>query len=152
MAEIIVKGITELQAKIKKFRAQMLGVVSPASEDESNKLLDNTVGLRKYPPLGPGNAPPTPYYIRGTGMQYKSHNDNRSEQLGSRWVVKKILGGVNVYNTASYYKYVHGERQSYRMAEIGWKKTSEVFPKFVPEILKKIKSTFDMLMKKIGLK
>jgi hypothetical protein len=84
-----------------------------------------TEGVQKYPP--DGNAPPTPYYRRGIGMQYKTYNDNSSERYGSQWGKPKVSGYKSTTtNTASYAQYLVGDNQARHMAKKGWKKIISV--------------------------
>jgi len=147
-----VRGLEALKLKLARLAQVMPSYLVKASTEVSNELLDNTVGLRKYPPETKANRPPTPYYIRGTGMQYKSHNDLKSEQLGTRWNVEKYGTGARVYNTASYAEYVHGEKQNHKLAEYGWRKISDVFEKKVPTILNKIDAWINKALIAVGLK
>jgi len=148
---IEIKGMEQLQAKLKRFKQELGAYVTSATVEESESLLDNTVGLRKYPPETAANQPPTPYYVRGVGMQYKYGNNMKSEQLGSKWTMKKLPYGVRIDNEASYAKYVHGNKQSSVMEGIGWRKTSDVFPGASAKIVKRIDTWIKKLLNKIGL-
>lgn len=78
----------------------------------------------EYPPATAANRPPTPFYIRGKGMQYKRGNNLKSEDLLHRWDTKISQATDRVraviVNTASYAGYVLGKKQSRFMARIGW--------------------------------
>lgn len=146
-----IKGLDTLLRKFKIFKQKYPPYVTTATEESANYILDNTVGLRLYPPETAANRPPTPYYIRGTGTQYKSRNDYKSEQLGSRWVLKETYMATEIKNTASYAPYVHGDRQSARMAKIGWVKVSSAFPKARPKALRKIDEAIKKVLRLVGL-
>lgn len=78
----------------------------------------------EYPPSTAANRPPTPFYIRGRGLQLKRGNKLNSEDLLHRWDTKvkasrdSIVGYV--LNTASYAAFVVGDRQAWFHALRGW--------------------------------
>lgn len=150
-ASFEIKGLDALLRKFKLLKPKLETYVTTATEESANYILDNTVGLRLYPPETAANRPPTPYYIRGVGTQYKSRNDYRSQQLGSRWVLKKSYMATEVSNTATYSPYVHGDRQAARMAKIGWVKTSTAFSKAKPIILRRIDEAVKKVLRLVGL-
>ena len=122
---IEVKGIKELQAALAKFPQQVKKYLEDAGREAAEELLDNR-GLRNYPGETSANAPPTPYYIRGEGMVYKSGMRHTSENLGTQWVVEAQDFKTTVSNRASYAKWVHGDTsQAKVMAAIGWRKLFE---------------------------
>lgn len=133
-----VKGLEELKAKLSKVGKKLSSYMSSAAVEASKDLLKHE-GLQKYPPMTDANRAPEPYYIRGVGMQYKSHNDYRSEKLGASFTVTKIGYGARIGNNASYAPYVVGEKQSNVMKNIGWLNIFE----FVKEQMGAIKKTFD---------
>lgn len=135
---IEVKGLTELKTKLAQVGKKLSSYMSAAAVEASKDLLAHQ-GLQKYPPEGAGNQPPTPYYIRGRGMQYKSHNDYRSEKLGASFTIQKISYGAKIGNNASYAPYVVGADQSSRMKAIGWLNIVE----FAKQQIGAIKKTFD---------
>ena len=86
-----------------------------------------TQGLKKYPPESAANRPPTPYYVRGRGMQYASRNDGRSERYGTQWNVRVQPMRVILGNRASYAPYLTDEqRQAKAMRRLGWRKLISV--------------------------
>jgi hypothetical protein len=117
-----VKGLAELKAKFDAMKFNLNKYMVAAGKEAGNNLLD-TEGLRKYPPETSANMPPTPYYIRGVGMQYKYGNNGKSEKLGSQYHIDAVPYGARIYNMASYAKHVSGEEgdQSKAMAAKGWK-------------------------------
>jgi len=121
---IEVKGIKELQAALAKFPLVVKQYLEDAGREAAEELLDNR-GLRNYPGETSANAPPTPYYIRGEGMVYKSGPRGGSENLGTQWVVQPRDFKTTVSNRASYAKWVHGEEQASFMAPKGWRKLFE---------------------------
>jgi len=131
-----VAGWKELQQKL-LLLGRSLDKYAQQGLVQAGKELLQTEGLQKYPPSSEANEPPTPYYIRGRGMQYKSHNNGKSEKLGTQWHVDKVTAGAYIYNRTSYAPAVHGEGQA-RFHELrGWRKLKEV----VEERMDKIKAT-----------
>lgn len=146
--QIQVKGMKEVEAKLSKLGKSLESYMQQAASQSAVEILD-TEGLRTYPPSTGANQPPTPYYIRGVGMQRAGkrkpeYNDGKSEKLGSQFHVDKVPYGARIANRASYAKHVIGEDQAKHMAAIGWKS----LPKFVKEKISDIRKTFDAWVKK----
>lgn len=72
--EIEVKGIDKIISGLKRFPEEIKKNFSQAGQEAATEII-NTKGLAVYPPETDANRPPTPYYIRGRGMQYKSKNN-----------------------------------------------------------------------------
>ena len=130
MIEFEVKGMEKVRANFEKFASEFSRGLFAAGREVAEEILDTT-GLRKYPKAGAGNRPPTPYYKRGVGMQYKHKNDGRSERYGTQFFVKQNLAAEGAYirigNRASYAKYLtDAKHQSRAMARIGWRKMIDV--------------------------
>lgn len=140
-----VKGLDEARAAFAQAPQQMKDVWQAAAEETALEILD-TPGLNRYPPQPRAYAPPYPFYIRGRGTQTSAgRNRGESQRLGSQ-----NLGGwsgeawtleanpeefrARIGNRASYARYVIGEKQSRRMAAIGWRKALEVAEEKLPEI------------------
>ena len=118
-------GLEKLQKALGRFPRQIMKYMVQAGKEGASVIL-KVRGLKAYPPAGPGNRPPTPYYVRGIGTQYASFNKGNSEQYGKRWEVKGEGYGVRVGNSASYAKYLAGEKQARAMEDIGWRRLWEV--------------------------
>jgi hypothetical protein len=88
---------------------------------EAGTEIIETQGLKSYPPATSANMPPTPYYIRGRGMQYANSNDGRSERYGTQWNIKIKPYGVIIGNRASYAPFVGGDPPALHMSRKGWK-------------------------------
>lgn len=89
----------------------------------------NTQGLKRYPPSGPANQPPVPYYIRGRGTQTATGNLGNSQRLGTKWQSKLMGtgGSFRIFNDVPYAHRVHGEtQQAKHMARKGWRKLADV--------------------------
>lgn len=113
----------------------------------------NTRGLRTYPPATEANQPPVPFYIRGRGMQYKFGNNNKSQRLGTRWQSLPYGNiGMKISNPVTYAPYVHGEeKQSNRMAQIGWRKLFSVAKEKTGTIRDIYNKWVNQLLRKHGL-
>jgi hypothetical protein len=122
---ITVPGIEQVIANLSRFPREIARTLSLAGHEAGNEILD-TQGVRQYPPATAANQPPTPYYIRGRGMQYKRGNDGRSERYGTQFYVKREGAYTTIGNRASYAKYLAGREQARRMAAIGWRKLVDV--------------------------
>lgn len=151
--KVQIKGDKELKGALAKFPAQTQRYMRQAADEAAEEAL-GTVGLQQYPPAGPGNMAPTPFYVRGRGMQYARRNDNSSERYGSKWTIRPQGYGVVVGNSASYAaKLTDDQHQKPVMAKIGWRKLYEVIAK---DKWQKIVSIFDAwaarLVKDCGLK
>ena len=120
-----VDGIDKIQSGLDRFPVEIPRYMKAAGKEASEEILE-TEGLRKYPPAGPANQPPAPYYIRGRGMQYQSGNDFRSERLGTQFYVEAPTMQTIIGNRASYAPYVIGAAQARWMANIGWRKLLDV--------------------------
>lgn len=122
--KIDVQGEEKIVAAIKQYPRKVARYMGQAGKEAITKGVFYEVGLKKYPPETDANKPPTPYYIRGRGMQYKSRNDQKSERLGTQWYIANRNGGfiTEVGNRASYADYVVGEGQAYALGRKGWKK------------------------------
>ena len=114
--------------------------------------------LMEYPPETIANRPhqvvnkdgslsALRWYERDVGQHVRDRLYRTSEKLKKKWrqrvfvVHGKIMGRLR--NTASYAKYVHGDKdQSTVMAKIGWEKGGVVAEKFRKKIEKTILDTF----------
>lgn len=119
---------------------------------EAGEEIVNTDGLRRYPGTGPGNEPPTPYYIRGRGTQYANGNDGRSERYGTQFYVEPKSYRTTIGNRASYAKYLtDADDQAKRMEAIGWRKLSEVAEDKRPVIEGIYQRWTDKMLEDLGL-
>jgi len=127
---IEITGLDKLQAALEHFPAEAQRHLEAAGKEAGEEVL-NTEGLRKYPPFGPANQAPTPWYERGRGMwrggiRKPEYNDGKSERLGSQWFVTTEQTTTTIGNRASYAGWVHGERQAQAMGQEGWRKLGDV--------------------------
>ena len=149
--KITVVGLDKVLAALSKFPNQIAKYVTQAGDEAANRVILNERGLKKYPPATSANMPPTPYYIRGRGMQYKTYNTNSSERLGTQWYVKKAGLGTEIGNRASYARYVVGEEQALFMAPKGWRKLYEVAMEKKDKIKAVYQAWINKLIRDLGL-
>lgn len=139
-----IKGDAELRRKLAKLKD--LKAVVPALVEGAQHVKGK---LATYPPQTEANAPPTPYYIRGRGTQTASGNLGNSEDLGQKWTVKGMKGGLQqvIGNNVSYGPYVQGPgTQAAALKRIGWKDTDEVAKEEEETVLKQIKARVDIIL------
>ncbi len=123
--EIQIKGLDKVINNLASLRGEIKSTLRGAGEESAKHILHQR-GLQNYPPATAANRPPPPYYIRGVGMQYKSKNNGKSENYGTKFYVKSGNYTTRIGNNASYAEYLAGERQSRKMAAIGWRKLLDV--------------------------
>jgi hypothetical protein len=152
--KIELQGAEELKMALDKVSQMLDTYMQQAGKEAASKEILPTEGIQTYPSETEANMPPTPYYIRGTGMQVSySRNLNNSERLGTRWNVTGVPYGVNVSNAASYSGYVHGrETQAEAMGRIGWRKLWDVAEEKRAAITRIFQLWFEKLMHDSGLK
>jgi len=152
--KVRVRGLTALTEGFRRAPKAIGQAVADASTLAGKRIID-TVGLGKYPPMGPGNQPPTPYYVRGEGTQLKSKNLHNSEKLGARFhslgEARGLGAVIKLGNTASYAPYVVGDEQSRVMAKIGWRKLRDVAKQKLSEVGKIFEEVIGAALKQIGL-
>ena len=149
--QIEIVGLDKLLAAFEKFPNKVTKALKGAGE-ESSKIIIESKGLQNYPGTTAANAPPTPYYIRGRGTQYKNTNNWSSERLATQWYVKTSGFQTKIGNRASYAKWVHGkEDQATAMADIGWKKLFDVAKQKKGRITKIYQAWVNKLLKELNL-
>lgn len=148
---IEVKGLKEIDAKLNKL-GKSLNKYAQQGMIQASKDILKTEGLQKYPPTTDANRPPTPWYLRGVGTQYKNRNDGRSERYGTQWHTDKVSWGAKVGNRASYAIYVGGDKQPGHMAAKGWRKLVDVVKEKQPKIKSALDAWIKKAMKDAGLK
>ena len=149
--QITVKGLDRLIKGLGRFPREIARYMSQAGHEAGEDVILKTEGLRKYPPATSANQPPTPYYIRGRGTQYKSGNRGNSERLGTQFYVKREGWNTAIGNRASYAKYVVGEQQASFMKPKGWKKLFDVAKDKKAKIQKVYQAWVDKALRDFGL-
>lgn len=147
---INVRGANELLKKMNQFPQEVRSTFAAAGREAAEDVVLGTVGLRKYPPAGPGNSPPPPYYIRGRGTQFANRNMGNSEKLGTKFVVEPNVDTV-ISNNASYAPLVIGDEQQERMGRIGWRKLSDVAKEKTTQIADVYSAWVERTLRRIGL-
>lgn len=164
-----VKGLKELETAMQRAPVAIQNALRDSATLVGDHIL-NTRGLRQYPPEGPGNRPPVPYWKRGVGREVSAgrkkqgaggrvratRNLHNSEKLGSRFYSLGEIASptslvVRIGNVASYAPYVVGERQSRVMAKIGWKKLSDVARAKLNSVGRIFEAVLKDTFKRIGL-
>ena len=152
---IEVKGLDKLMAAFQKFPREVARQMSQAAHEAGKEIIE-TEGLKNYPGMTSANRPPTPYYIRGSGMKYKSYLKKTSETLKNRWYIRREGYNAKIGNSASYAKYVHGDEQAHHMGPLaaipkGWKKLSDVAKDKMPEIKRIYQLHINKVIARLGL-
>lgn len=150
--QIEVKGLDKVIAALDKFPRKVASYMQQAGKESSDRVILPTQGLKRYPPATAANQPPTPYYIRGRGTQYKYGNKGESERYGTQWhTEKRDYMDTLIGNRASYAKYLGGDEQAHFMAPKGWRKLFDVAKEKLPQIKKVYDAWVGKLIKDLGL-
>lgn len=152
MIEIKVVGLKELMAAMDKAPARIKHILVEAGNEAGNDVILPTEGLKTYPPPTSGNAPPTPYYIRGRGTETARGNLYNSERLGTQFYVKSQPLKTYIGNRASYAPAVIGEFQDSLFKFIGWRRLIDVAHEKMSEIVKVYQNAIDYALKEVGLR
>lgn len=145
-----VEGVEKIRQAINEFPSVVAENIRQAGSQASEEIL-NTTGLRSYPPETAANLPPTPYYIRGRGMQYKGYNDESSERYGTKWTTQHTGYGTVIGNSASYAPRLAGEQQDPKFAKIGWRKLYDVAMQKMTRITQIYQAWIDRALRQSGL-
>lgn len=149
--DIEVRGADKLARAFDEMPQKIIENMRAAAKEAGAEII-NTRGLKVYPPLTDANKPPTPYYIRGRGMQYKTRNSGKSEKYGTRFYVRARGYGAVIGNTASYAKYLADEKlQARHMAKIGWRKLIDVAKEKIEAVRKIFQDWVDKTIRDLGL-
>jgi hypothetical protein len=144
--------LSQFTSKLSTVKQALPKTLALAGRVCAEKELLSTIGLRHYPPATAANRPPTPYYIRGRGMQTKHGNTGSSERLGTRWTVYLEMYQVKISNRTTYAKWVHGDdTQAKAMGRIGWKKLFETAKSQVVKYNAIYKDFIEAMLKAHGL-
>jgi hypothetical protein len=155
--KIDVQGIEKLIDSLEKYPREIKKYLQAAGKEAGSRVILPTEGLKKYPAATAANQPPTPYYIRGRGMQRAgrrkpAYNDMRSERFGTQWYVKNAESmSTEIGNRASYAQYVSGEEQARALEKIGWRKLLDVAQEKLTDITRVYQTWVDKLIKDLGL-
>jgi hypothetical protein len=149
-----VNGLKELQEKYKQINKVSSRYMSAAAKEAIERFILPVEGIKKYPPETAANLPPTPYYIRGRGVQVSpKRNLLNSERYGTKFYIKRVPYGAIIGNSASYAPYLTGTvMQAKNMARIGWRKLIDVAKQNKVKIAEVFSAWTDTMLKDIGLK
>ncbi len=148
---ITIEGVDRVMRALERFPQRTQQYMSSAGE-EAGKMIIREKGLQTYPPETAANYPPTPYYIRGRGKQYATHNDGKSRNLGKQFYVKADRMNTVIGNsTIEYAQYVIGDEQKANMARIGWRKLADVAVEKRDEITEIYRKWVAKLLRDLGL-
>jgi len=143
-------GLDKLKAKFSELSSEIRETNGAAGKEAAEVIL-NTTGVRSYPPETAANHPPTPYYVRGYGMQYAGGNNGASERYGTQFTVESDTFTTTIGNRASYGVYLGGNPNAKAMARIGWRSLVEVANEKIPEITRIYQGWINRLIKRVGL-
>lgn len=151
--KIDVVGEEKIIKALQQYPKQVGNYLTAAGQEAARRIILPTQGLQKYPPGTAANRPPTPYYIRGRGMQYKSRNTESSEKLGTQFYAQPEKSGFSteIGNRASYADYVVGTGQAGFMKPKGWKVLAAVAEEKRVQIVAVYQAWVDKLFSKLGL-
>lgn len=142
---------TKLLHFLNRFPQEAQKAIRAAGGEFAARILE-TEGVKKYPPAGEGNMPPTPYYIRGRGTQYATYNAGNSERYGTRFQTAHKPYQTIIQNDASYAKYLADERdQARHMAAIGWRKLVDVAKEKLDLGVKIYQAWIERMIKRAGV-
>lgn len=142
--EVEVEGLDRIIEAMKRFPKVVTKNMAAAGLESLNVILD-TQGLRQYPPETAANRPPTPYYKRGVGMQYKDRNTGSSERYSTKWRTEVEAYIAKATNIASYAKYLADEAEQVFWARTyGWR----ILVRVAREKLSQIIGIYDSWVKK----
>lgn len=149
--KITVEGEERIIAALKEFPREISKAFTQAGRESATMILEQK-GLKQYPPMTAANRPPYPYYERGRGTWTSpARNTGGSENLGKKWYMRKS-GSWNyeIGNTASYAKYVHGDKQARAMQPKGWRKLTDVAKEKTTQITEIYSRWVSYVLAKIG--
>jgi hypothetical protein len=154
--KIRIEGLDRVISGLGKMNGDLSDTLRAAGKEAGDEIL-NTRGLRGYPPATDANRPPTPYYVRGRGMQrggrrIPEYNDGKSERYGTQFYIKpQGKFSTAIGNRASYAPFLGGEEQAEAMAKIGWRKLWDVAKEKIDKIEKIYQGWIDRLIRKHDL-
>lgn len=155
--QVKLNGIDKLIKGLAQFPKEIALGMGRAGVKAGTKYIIEQDGAGNYPGTTAANAPPAPYYVRGTGMVGANGRVLKgSETLGKQFYAKPGASGAGgfqtlVGNRASYAKYVVGDYQPPAMRAIGWRKLIDIGRENIAEIRVVYQEAVTDLIKKLGL-
>lgn len=150
--KITVVGIEKIQAALAKFPREIQKNMAQAGQEAGTDLL-KLEGLQEYPPGGPWNSPPPPYYKRGTGTIGVNRTYKTSKNLGKQWTIKKQEMNTVIGNSAPYAPYLHGEEDTrvYWATSHGWLPLLTTAKRYIHEITATYQAWVNKTIRDLGL-
>lgn len=153
---ISIRGLDRLLSGLSRFPAVIKKNLGAAGKEAAETVILDTEGLRRYPPAGPGNAPPYPFYIRGRGTQVSAgRNLMNSQRLGTKFYVKSTSGAnfvkTTIGNNAGYAKFVIGDSQAHQMPPIGWRRLGDIGKLKAAQVVAVFERWVAYTLKELGL-
>ena len=126
-ARIEIKGLGKLIKKINKL--EKMDAVKAALKNAATMLAGE---MAEYPPETAANRPPTPFWIRGRGLQTASGNLYNSGNIANSWekakpTIRNKGFTVAIGSNVSYVRFVQSDDdQAMAMKKIGWQTDQQV--------------------------
>ena len=126
-ARIEIKGLDKLVKKINTL--QKMDALKAALKNAAYMLAGE---MAEYPPETAANRPPTPFYIRGRGLQTASGNLFNSGNIANSWerakpTIRNKGFTVAIGSNVSYVRFVQAhDKQARWMKDIGWQTDQQV--------------------------
>ena len=151
---IDIRGDKELSAKLRQVESAIRRTAMTGGMQDATKYVATNAAV--YPPTSAANAPPPPYYIRGTGTQYVGYNRRESEQLNLHWDrrVNESHGQATgvVENLVSYAPWVHSVvRQSEIHKTRNWRNIERIKQDVEQGVVKIFKDGVEKALRVFGL-
>jgi len=155
MISLQVKWLDILMRNIGRLGKELARYLAAAGKEAGSEVII-TRGLKLYPSETEANQPPTPYWIRGLGMERAgkrkpAYNDRRSERYGSQFYATISSYVTKIGNRASYGKHLAGEEQAKHMGRIGWRRLIDVAEEKRPKLVAIFQAWIDKLIRDLGL-
>ena len=134
-ARIEIKGLDKLVKKIDKLGK--MDAVKVALKQAATFLAGE---MAEYPPQTAANQPPTPFYIRGRGLQTASGNLFNSGNIANSWErakpqIRDRGMTVAIGSNVSYVRFVQSKDDQARwMKDIGWQTDQQVLDENKDEV------------------
>jgi len=152
--KIDIQGDKELAAKLRQVESAIRRTAMAGGMQDATKYVAQNAAV--YPPTTEANAPPPPYYIRGTGTQYASYNRRESEQLNLHWDRRVSERGDSVQgvveNLVSYAPWVHSVvRQSWFHKMRSWRNIERIKQDVEQGVVKIFRDGVERVLRVFGI-
>ena len=152
--DIKIEGTDQLAKRLKTAGDLIRKTAMLGGMQDATKYVAQNAAV--YPPTTEANAPPPPYYIRGTGTQYASYNRRESEQLNLHWDRRVSERGDSVQgvveNLVSYAPWTHSVvRQSWFHKMRGWRNIERIKSDVEQGVVKIFRDGVERALRVFGL-